>query len=396
MAPNPLSAGSILQLMADAIPTHPKGDTTSDISSSYEVLALLNHACMTALKFRLQGFDEDRKIGKFNMRPVPHALISSHTDKFAADECERLAPRLPPSWNASFGSHSFVYAHKQSAMLDIIKVDRLGSKAEVRGLAVGHEVIHRLEISVRDYIKSSSLPIRIKINGDGSEDRSDLPEKLKQTFASQSAMEDLVEKFKTNIIQKLIPKMQIEGYEESPDDRDAAENANQERRTQEGREPGGIFPDRVPRPGHPYPMNDPLVEPPRRPVPVGDFAPPGFEDEYEINRPPRGGPLSIPGRSPFNIGHDDLNPPGLGPHDPLRGSFIGGGLPQPGGGSGMHPTFDDPLFGGHGGAGGGFGPQAPPGARWDPVGPGGNPRFPQGGPGGRHNPFGGGFGGDII
>ncbi|EXK24167.1 hypothetical protein FOXG_22385 [Fusarium oxysporum f. sp. lycopersici 4287] len=142
-----------------------------------------------------------------------------------------------------------------------------------------------------------------------------------------------------------------------------------------------------------YPMPNldllppPEIPPPEmarpRPQPVGDFTPPGFEDEYEVNRPPRSG-LQMPGRSPYNIGHDDLNPPGLGTHDPLRGSFTGGVLPRPGGGSGMHPTFDDPLFGGQGGDGSsGFDPQAPPGARWDLTGPGG---------GRGNNPF----GGDII
>jgi hypothetical protein len=84
----------------------------------------------------------------------------------------------------------------------------------------------------------------------------------------------------------------------------------------------------------------------------------------------------------------------LGPHDPLRPHLGGGGLPRPGGFSGMHPTFDDPLFQGPGrsrGQGsGGFDPQAPPGARWDPVGPGGGPRPRQGGGPGA------GFGGDII
>lgn len=143
-----------------------------------------------------------------------------------------------------------------------------------------------------------------------------------------------------------------------------------------------------------------------RPRPIPDFPPPGFEDEHEINRQPV--PM-MPGRSPFNIGHDDLNPPGLGPHDPLRGSFIGGGLPRPGGGGGMHPTFDDPLFTGQGGYGGqpGYDPQIPPGARWDPTGPGGDPRFARPGNGRGNNPFGGGgsgfgggfggsFGGDII
>ena len=125
-------------------------------------------------------------------------------------------------------------------------------------------------------------------------------------------------------------------------------------------------------------------------------------------------------RSPFNIGGDDLNPPGLGPHDPLRGSFVPGGgwgargsyVPGggfggrggsfvPGGGfagqgGGMHPTFDDPLFGGgRGGHGDPSDPRVPPGARWDDIGPGGGPRGGGGGGagGGPQNPFGG-FGGN--
>ncbi|KAL2164949.1 hypothetical protein VTH06DRAFT_245, partial [Thermothelomyces fergusii] len=128
-------------------------------------------------------------------------------------------------------------------------------------------------------------------------------------------------------------------------------------------------------------------------------------DEYEINRPPgRPGAPAPAGGFFGRVGHDDLYPAGLGPHDPITGSFTGGGigpggLRRPGGMGGMHPTFDDPLFRGPGGgaAGGGgdddtFGGQVPPGARWDPVGPGGQPRFGGGGGGGR-GPRGGGFGG---
>lgn len=57
---NPLKLQSVLHLMADALPN--QGDT-SDLSSSYELPALLAHACMTALKFRLLGFDEEKTIG---------------------------------------------------------------------------------------------------------------------------------------------------------------------------------------------------------------------------------------------------------------------------------------------------------------------------------------------
>ena len=59
----PLTPDAILQGMADAIPIHPKDDQSSDLSSSYEVLALLIHSYMTALKFRLLGFDEDKRTG---------------------------------------------------------------------------------------------------------------------------------------------------------------------------------------------------------------------------------------------------------------------------------------------------------------------------------------------
>ncbi|ROT42911.1 hypothetical protein SODALDRAFT_327077 [Sodiomyces alkalinus F11] len=382
---NPLDVQVILQTMADAAPTHPPGDATSDISSTYELLALLTHACMTSLKFRLLGFDEEKRIEQ---------------------EIQTHAPRLPPSWNAGFGALSFVYAHKQTSMTDLINVTRMGSKAEIRGLAIGHDVIHRLEVVPRDYVNPAKLPLRITLREDGSEDRSDLPDKLKAAFVSEAKMAEIIELFKVNIIQKLVPKLQMEGYEESPDEQETGGFAERGTRGQAGDEPGRPFPyDRPPEPGRPYPLVDPFAQPlpPPRPVPAGDFPPPGFEDEYEINRPPRGHPLAVPGRSPYNIGHDDLNPPGLGPHDPLRPSFVGGGLPRPGGSSGMHPTFDDPLFGGPG-AQSEYDPQAPPGARWDPVGPGGGiPRRGggRGGSGRGQNPFGGGafgggFGGDII
>jgi hypothetical protein len=74
---NLLGREAILQRMADAIPAHQQGDTSSDLSSSYEVLALLVHAYMTALKFRLLGFDEDKKIGRFSKPP---ALLYQSTD----------------------------------------------------------------------------------------------------------------------------------------------------------------------------------------------------------------------------------------------------------------------------------------------------------------------------
>ncbi|KAK0702024.1 PI31 proteasome regulator N-terminal-domain-containing protein [Lasiosphaeria miniovina] len=395
MTSNPLSPAAALERMAEALPTHGKDDTTSDLSSSLDAISLFTHACMISLGFRLLGFDEEQKI---------------------ESECTRLAPRLPAQWNCSLSSHSFVYAHTQSSMQFVVRVDRMGAKMEIRGLAVGDERIARLELSARDYISSAALPVRIAMTAEGAEDRSDLSDKLKRVFISEDRIKDLASLLKINIIQRLIPGLQKEGYqeEEDADDRAARQDADADARLRSGaRNPQGPpqMPDPLPEPARPYPLIDPLAAPARRPFPAGDFPPPDFEDEYEVNQPPRG-PLLVPhpgARSPFDFGRSDLYPAGLGPNDPINGGGVGGGFlggpARPGGrrGGGMHPTFDDPLFqgprgGGQGGGGGGeFDPQIPPGARWDPLGPGGAPRFGGGRPGAGGGAFGGGgWGGDII
>jgi hypothetical protein len=219
---------------------------------------------------------------------------------------------------------------------------------------------------------------------------------------------DLTSLFKLTVVQKLMPSLHKEGYEEAPNAASASAAAVDARQEREQRALDARHPQHnplndplLPQPARPYPFHDPLASPPRAPLPGGDFPPPGFDDEYDLQRPLRGMAPSYPGPgSPFGIGHDDLNPPGLGSHDPLRGSFVGGGGfgRGRGGFGGMHPTFDDPLFSGQGGSGGGqngmFNPQAPPGARYDPTGPGDGP--PMGAGRRPPNPFGGFGGNDFI
>ena len=67
MATDPLGVESILKHMAEALPTHAKDDTNSDLSSSYEAIALFAHACMIAVGFRLLGFRENQKIGELHL-----------------------------------------------------------------------------------------------------------------------------------------------------------------------------------------------------------------------------------------------------------------------------------------------------------------------------------------
>lgn len=367
-----LGRSAILKGMADALSTHPQGDTTSDLSSSHEALSLFTHACMASLGFRLLGFDEEKTI-----EPT----------------CRELAPRLPENWRAQFNTCAFVYAHQQSALRFIIKVDKIGPKAEIRGVAIDHNLIVRVELTINDYVSNGALPVRITVTNEG-EDRSDLPEKLEKVFINGSRITDLANLIKLNIIQKLLPSLQKEGYQESPDDRAARDDADDAGR-RPPRQP--LTPNPLPQPAQPYPFDDPLNPPPRGPLPAGDFPPPGFEDPYDINRPPGRGLFVPPGRTPFgDLGADDLNPPGLGPHDPFRPSLGGGRFPRPGDPRGMHPSMDDPLFGGIGGEPG-YDSQVPPGARYDPIGPGGLPRLGGRRPGGGNNnndPFGrGGFGG---
>lgn len=178
----PLSVAAILGGMADALPTHPPNDDSSDLASSYEVIALLIHSYLSALGFKLQGFDEDKKLGNSTTQQY-YGL--AHTEPTA--ECESLAPRLPSQWNSGFGSYSFVYSHKQSAMTFSIRVDRMGKKVEVRGLAVGDDNIRRFERSISEVVDSKKLPVRITMK-DNEEDRSDLVEKLKSVFTSEQAI----------------------------------------------------------------------------------------------------------------------------------------------------------------------------------------------------------------
>lgn len=277
----------------------------------------------------------------------------------------------------------------------LLKVSRLGGRAVVLALALGDDKTVSFDIPVQDYVSASALPL--STNSDDSK----LSDALRGVFISIARLSDLISLFKVNIIQRLAPGLQKEGY----DDSRHQQLEDPRRPLRQPEEPNPPRLDPMPAPAHPYPLHDPLAMPPRRPIPAGDFPPPGFEDEYEINRPPRGFHPGYGGpgeRRPLNIGERDLYPPGLGPHDPLRGHFG----PSGGGGGGMHPTFDDPMFGG-GRHGGDFDPQVPPGARYDPVGPGDGPPMGRGGrpgfPGGGGGAFGGGafggrggFGGGII
>lgn len=229
---------------------------------------------------------------------------------------------LPASWNATPGSYGFRYAHSQSSLHFLIKVNRLGNKTHVMGVGLGDDKTASFDFITQDYTSDSFFPYT---------NATSEPGKLKDAFISENRIRDLATLVKINIIQKLVPGVTKSGYEEEAIRSEAGPGDNAGARARQPEED----PLRIPRlydgPRFPRPYAPP--------IPAGGDGPPGFDDEYDILRPPTR--ITPGGRNPLSIGDDDLNPPGLGPYGPGPMNPMGG----------MHPTADHPMFGGHGGSG---------------------------------------------
>ena len=403
---NPLAAPSLASYITSALPRN----ASPQIKSPTEAIAVACHAGMLAVGFRFAGLGEDHNSG---MPLLPRlsrlSLQGLRTNKIYHLDPATTQP-LPAEWNTHPDSLSFRYTHPQSSMSHLLKISRLGSKTLVYGISLGADKTMSFDITTTDFVSETSLPATPVSSNTSPEDAT---HNVTNIFISPSRLSDLGSQLRLNLIQKLMPSLQKEGYEDTFTSDTTASSIRQGDQPPHPRDPVHDPPRHdplrddpmLPRPAQPHhPLADPSIGP-RRPGPAGDFPPPGFEDEFEMNRPPRGMPFPRGpegGRYP-NIGDRDLYPPGLGPRDPLRGG--GGGLPGLGGigGGGMHPTFED-LDGREGGVGGmdGMDLRAPPGARYDPPGPGAGPprgaggaRF--GGMGGRPpNPFGGFGDNDFI
>ncbi|KAF3915173.1 hypothetical protein ABW20_dc0105238 [Dactylellina cionopaga] len=370
MASNPLDRSNIVKLINTSLGGSDENPASRvPLRNPIEAVAVLTHACMIAVDFKLLGFEEDDRIDE----PIDSTSLKA----------------LPSQWCSSTSSYGFRYSHNQSAMKFLIKVNRLGGKVIIMALGIGDDKTATMEITKNDWISESFF----------SEDTGDSKRPVEEAFISPFRMSDLIATFKRSIIQKLVPGLNKPGYEEAAEAIDSAASASgsNQRREGTGRPPP---PPGMQGPGDYDPLRIPSRHPPR-PSPGNPGDPPGFEDEYEINRPP-GNPWGFPGghgggRNPYRIGDDDLNPPGLGPNPPLRGPFFGEE-----GGNGMYVGPNHPMFGGR--QGGVPDPRFPPGSRYDPIGPGGGPQGgfggPRGGlprgPGGPGSGFGGFGSGDFI
>ena len=69
MAPaDALRQDNILDLAVRAI--QPAGDRQPSLKTSYEAVALIGHACMLAVDFRLVGLGEEHTLGMSSLCPI--------------------------------------------------------------------------------------------------------------------------------------------------------------------------------------------------------------------------------------------------------------------------------------------------------------------------------------
>ncbi|KAJ6599191.1 PI31 proteasome regulator N-terminal-domain-containing protein [Mycena vulgaris] len=295
------------------------------LSSSQDGIAALLHAAMTSLAFRLVAIDE--------ASPGTSSL-----------------PVLPEEWNKGGPSHyTFRYKHDQSSLEFILKVSKLGGRTLINAIALESDKASSLDIPTNDFVSPSFYPHDLSLSD---------ATPLIHGFISSNRVADLVSQFKLKIVQKLVPGLRKEGYTETEDVSTSNASASATTSTPAAAQPRG------------QPWGQP---------------PPVFPGETPYQLPPNFGP-----RSPLEIGRRDLDPFPANPFSPPPL------FPGAGDGDGMFVGPNHPIFGGgQRGPGGDRGPWggdgflppmgAPPGARFDPIGPMGS--FPGRGPGrGRGGP----------
>ncbi|KAF9366827.1 hypothetical protein BGX34_006096 [Mortierella sp. NVP85] len=370
------------------------------LRSEYEALAALTHAMMTAVGFRLVGLGEKDTLEQSRRDVEGTRRPSNSHDRHAKPYLSPLdknpflynatvrgravdvarANVLPEQWNSSDGSYAFRYKHTNSQLTYLIKCVQMAGNLVIHGTTLETSKICTLELKAKDFTSASYFPFTT------STDMNRDP--LWNGFISRSRIQDLITEFKTNIIQKLIPGLSKEGYQEerttgtTTAGGSATGATGGDRRGDRGGYGPGYYPDDpsgfpgiggipgVPRPG--------IV--PRPPI---------FGDPFSAEDPGMGGFGGfggMGGRNPLSIGHSDLDPfggrigggiGGIGSPGGFGGGFGGGIGGSSGGGMVVgpnHPMFRRPPGAGSGGGIYG-GPQplprgsVPPGARFDPIGP---------------------------
>ncbi|OCF42795.1 hypothetical protein I317_03397 [Kwoniella heveanensis CBS 569] len=395
---DPLSSTTLLDLLPRLLPASAR--TTSPLPQPSDAVAALVHAIHVSLEFRLvrqqpQGgngesdsavrvgtgagaddgvgggtddidIDIDDGASETTTAVDPDADIDAEQGNTNADaNGSRLniaENRLGEGWNSrGEESYTFQYRHGQSALSFRIRIGRMGGRVQVDAMAEDGEP-RTISLVLSDLVDTALFPIPSSATAStasGSSSSAGIETLVKKNgFTSAAKVKDFVDKYKSEIIARLLPGLQVPGYAES----------------------SGSGSD----PRNPPPAGSGRSQPPARPAPPYPYSDPALDPLRDLS--------SRPYNTPASIGRRDLDPlpsaAGPGTFNPNRD---GGGMYM----DFNHPLFDsrrrrdltdpnpDPDFAGPGGS------IQPPGSRWDPVGPnpdfGGDVGFP--GPGG--NPLGG-------
>ncbi|KIK95501.1 hypothetical protein PAXRUDRAFT_11405 [Paxillus rubicundulus Ve08.2h10] len=298
-------------------------------------------ALTTRLAAQLPASNKTLKSPNDALAALVHAILSTLAFRLIAID-DTSPPRsfpsnvLPSDWNTRESvDYTFRYRHEQSTLEFLVKIIKLGQRTLTTAIAVESDKSAHLDVSTYDFTSPSFYPYDLS---------EPCAQPLVHGFISSNRIADFVSQFKLKIVQKLVPGLKKEGYAEEVED--ASMNAGS------ANLPQAVNP------------------PPARPRPI---------------TPPEDFPYHLPSHilpeNPLEIGRRDLEPFGMNPFSPPP-LFPGHG------GDGMFVGFDHPIFGRRGGrpdnfrgpwGGDGYLPPmgAPPGARFDPVGPNpGNPLRP--------------------
>lgn len=263
-----------------------------------------------------------------------HALLLRHG--FRAVDTAETATTVPENWGV--GGYGGRYRHARSALTFEVRGTPLGGRLRITGIhdaATADDEIVTLDLTVADHYTGTGAPA-----ADSWTD-------------NLQRVQDAATLVLVRIAHRLVPDAAKEGYEDGA----ASTNSGGQGAS------SSAEPRVTPRP-MPGPRPTPILDDDHDPLRIGP-----------IRGPPR---MPMPGGIPGGFGSDDLVPGGgIGP--PVwgpRGGAMGGNLMGPrnfpgvGGGRGM-PGM--PGRGGLPGLGRGRGlpPGVPPGARYDPMGPGG-------------------------
>ncbi|KAJ7591173.1 PI31 proteasome regulator N-terminal-domain-containing protein [Mycena floridula] len=235
-----------------------------------------------------------------------------------------LANVLPLDWNkAGPSNYTLRYRHDQSSLEFVLKIAKLGPRTVLNAIALESDKATSLDISTSDFVSPSFYPSDLSASD---------AQPLVHGLISSNRVADLASQFKLKILQKLMPGLRKDGYTETNDQVVQETTA----------EPSASAPRRQPQ----FPRYDP-------------------DDEFPLRQP------SYP-QNPLSIGRRDLDPFPMSPFSPPA-LFPGGE------GDGMFVGPGHPIFAGRRDPSGQRGPWggdgflppmgAPPGARFDPVGP---------------------------